>query len=152
MSKEHIMKTLLFSTVLLCILSLPAFAELTPEDLDKIRLIVNEVVDKKISESEKRMKEYMDIRFNAVNKRFDDFKDSVNKRFDDVNKRFDDVNKDFDHANNLTYALIALIVVAVGIPQILIASRWRKDVQLEKQVQTLTQEVENLKQQRIVNP
>ena len=117
MSKERIVKTLLFSTGLLCILSLPAFAELTPEDLDKIRLIVNESIDKKISESEKRMKEYMDIRFNAVDKRFDDFKDSVNKRFDDV-------NKDFDHANNLTYALIALIVVAVGIPQILIASRW----------------------------
>ena len=142
------MKTTLFLAILWCAISLPALAELTPEDLDKIRLIVKEEVDpvKRDVAIIQGQLQGIDKRFDDVNKRFDD----VNKRFDDVNKRFDDVNKRFDHANNYTYALIALIVIAVGIPQIIIASRWRKDVQLEKQMQTLTQRLETLEQQRIV--
>ena len=31
-----------------------------------------------------------------INKRFDEQKEWINRRFDDVNKRFDDVNKRFD--------------------------------------------------------
>ena len=146
------MKTMIFLAMLCCVISLPAIAELTPEDLNKIRLIVKEEVD-----PIKKDVAVLQGQLQGIDKRFDDFKDSVNKRFDDVNKRFDDVNKRFDDvnkrfddANNLAYALIALIVVAVGIPQIIIASRWRKDVQLEKQVQELVTEVETLKQQRIV--
>ena len=146
------MKTMIFFAMLCCVIALPAIAELTPEDLNNIRLIVKEEVD-----PIKKDVAVMQGQIQGINKRFDDFKDSVNKRFDDVNKRFDDVNrrfddvnKRFDHANNLAYALIALIVVAVGIPQIIIASRWRKDVQLEKQVQELVTEVETLKQQRSV--
>ena len=34
------MKVIVFSAMLCCVISLPTFAELTPEDLDKIRLIV----------------------------------------------------------------------------------------------------------------
>ena len=132
------MKTIIFLAMLCCVISLPAIAELTPEDLNNIRLIVKEEVD-----PIKKDVAVMQGQLQGIDKRFDDFKDSVNKRFDDVNRRF-------DHANNLAYALIALIVVAVGIPQIIIASRWRKDVQLEKQVQELVTEVETLKQQRIV--
>ena len=128
------MKTILFLAILWCAISLPALGELTPEDLDKIRLIVKEEVDP--------VKRDVAIIQGQLQ--------GIDKRFDDVNKRFDDVNKRFDHANNYTYALIALIVIAVGIPQIIIASRWRKDVQLEKQMQTLTQRLETLEQQRIV--
>ena len=121
------MKTILFLAILWCAISLPALAELTPEDLDKIRLIVKEEVDP--------VKRDVAI---------------IQGQLQGIDKRFDDVNKRFDHANNYTYALIALIVIAVGIPQIIIASRWRKDVQLEKQMQTLTQRLETLEQQRIV--
>ena len=137
------MKTLIFFAILCCIIPLPTFAELTPEDLDKIRLIIKEEVD-----PIKKDVAIMQGQLQGIDKRFED----VNKRFDDINRRFDDVNKRIDHSNNLTYALIALIVVAVGIPQMIIASRWRKDVQLEKQVQTLTQKVDELEQQRIVSP
>ena len=144
------MKTLIFFAILCCIIPLPTFAELTPEDLDKIRLIIKEEVDpiKKDVAIMQGQLQTIDKRFDDVNKRFDD----INRRFDDINRRFDDVNKRIDHSNILTYALIALIVVAVGIPQMMIASRWRKDVQLEKQVQTLTQKVDELEQQRIVSP
>jgi len=47
---------------------------------------------------------------------------------------------------------MVLIVVAVGIPQLVIAWHSRKDRTLEKQIEVLTQEIETLKQQRIVNP
>ena len=47
---------------------------------------------------------------------------------------------------------MALIVVAVGVPQVIVAWRSRKDRALAKQIETLTQEIETIKQQRIVNP
>ena len=40
-------------------------------------------------------KEWISKRFDDVNRRFDD----VNRRFDDVNKRFDDVHKRIDDQN-----------------------------------------------------
>ncbi|MXZ00224.1 hypothetical protein F4Y93_06075 [Candidatus Poribacteria bacterium] len=129
------MKTLIFSVMLCCVISLPTRAALTPEDLDKIRLIVKEEVKTEITASEKRMKEYVDIRFNTVEKRFDDFKESVNKRFDGVNRQI-------DHANNLTYALIALIIFAIGIP----AWQNRRDRKDNSKIEVLTQEIEMLKQ------
>ena len=45
-----------------------------------------------------------------------------------------------------------LIVATVGIPTAMIAWRSGKDRSLERQVETLAQEIETLKQQRIVNP
>ena len=152
------MKTLIFSTILCCVIALPAVAELTPEDLDKIRLIVNEVVDQKIAESEIRMKEYVNIKFENVDQRFDD----VNKRFDDVNKRFDDVNgnvnKRFDDINGkinmLIYflcGLIALIAIAI-IPQYIFLWRSQKTTEQDRINQELRAEIETLKQKRIVNP
>ena len=149
------MKTILLLSILLSVsITLPALGELTDADLNKIRLIIKEEVEpiKKDVAVLQGQIQGIEKRFDDVNKRFDD----VNKRFDDlkdsVNRRFDDVNRRLDHSNNLAYALIALIVVAVGIPQIIIASRWRKDLQLEKQVQGLVAEIETLKQQRIVQP
>lgn len=48
--------------------------------------------------------------------------------------------------------LMVLIVVAVGLPQIIIAWRSRKDRSIEKQIEVLTQEIETLKQRQIVQP
>ena len=124
------MKTILALSILLSVsITMPALGELTEADLNKIRLIIKEEVDP--------IKEDVAV---------------MQGQLQGMDKRFDDINKRFDHSNNLAYALIALIVVAVGIPQIIIASRWRKDLQLEKQVQGLVAEIETLKQQRIVQP
>ena len=137
--------SILFSVAIV----LPALGDLSDADLNKIRLIIKEEVD-----PIKKDIAVLQGQLQGLEKRFDDFQKSVDSRFDNVNSRFDDINSRFDdiHSNNLTYALIALIVVAVGIPQIIIASRWRKDSQLEKQVQGLVAEIEMLKQQRIVQP
>lgn len=141
------MKTLIFFSILLCVITLPALAELTSEDLDKIRLIVKEEVKAEIDPIKQEIK-VLDTRLQKVEQSVA----RLEGRMTGIDKRFDTLEKQISHAHNLTYALIALVVVAVGIPQIIIASRWRKDVQLEKQVQGLAAEVETLNQQRIVNP
>ncbi len=137
-------RTLFFFLALFVIIS-PVFGELTPQDLDKIRLIVKEEVatsEKQLKEeiaasekqlkgeiaaSEKRMKEYVDIKF-----------DSVNERLVLV--------------VGFVSALIILIVVTVGIPQIIMAWRGKSEQEQNKRIEELAREIETLKQQRIINP
>lgn len=148
------MKNILFFSIILCAMVLPALAELTVQDLEKI--------DEKIQASEKRIKEH-------------------------INTKNESIDKRLSLVTTLIVGLIALIVLAVGIPQILIAWRSRTDrIQSEKSVErfvlelvekrieelvpadrrvieqiirdqeekieSLTQEIETLKQQRTVNP
>ena len=139
------MKTILVLSILFWAIALPALGELTDADLDKIRLIVKEEVKTEITavkqeiiavrqelkaeiaSSEKSIKEYINIRIDSVEKRLSTY-------------------------NWVIYVLMPLIVATVGIPTAMIAWRSGKDRSLERQVETLTQEIETLKQQRIVNP
>ena len=146
------MKTVIVLSILFWAIALPAFGELTDADLDKIRLIVKEEVKTEITavrqeiiavrqeiiavrqelkaeiaSSEKRVKEYINIRVDSVEKRLSTY-------------------------NWVIYVLMPLIVATIGIPTAMIAWRSGKDRSLERQVETLTQEIETLKQQRIVNP
>lgn len=128
------MKYFVVSLIILGVLSTSAFAELNDNDLNKIRLIVKEEVKTEIKASETRMKEYVDIKI-------DGFETRVNDQFDSMNKRITDTK-------NLTYVLIAFIGAVIVIP----LWRDRKDRKLEKQVETLIQEIETLKKQRITAP
>ena len=146
------MKTILVLSILFWAIALPALGELTDADLDKIRLIVKEEVKTEITgvkteiagvkteiagvkqelkaeiaSSEKRVKEYINIRVDSVEKRLSTY-------------------------NWVIYVLMPLIVATIGIPTAIMAWRSGKDRSLERQVETLTQEIETLKQQRIVNP
>ena len=132
------MKTILVLSILFWAIALPALGELTDADLDKIRLIVKEEVKTEITAvrqelkaeiagSEKSIKEYINIRIDSVEKRLSTY-------------------------NWVIYVLMPLIVATIGIPTAIIAWRSGRDRSLERQVETLTQEIETLKQQRIVNP
>ena len=153
------MKTILVLSILFWAIALPALGELTDADLDKIRLIVKEEVKTEITgvkteitgvkteiagvkteiagvkqelkaeiaSSEKRVKEYINIRVDSVEKRLSTY-------------------------NWVIYVLMPLIVATIGIPTAIMAWRSGKDRSLERQVETLAQEIETLKQQRIVNP
>lgn len=93
------MKIILLLSTLFCAIALPTTGELTVQDLDKIRSLIKEseqVLKEEIASSEKRTKEYIDLKINGV-------------------------EKQITLLTNFVYALIALIVVAIGIPQILIA-------------------------------
>ena len=102
------MKTLCITAILCSLIAVPAFSQvsLTSDDLNKIRLIVKEEIaevrkelKEEITKSEARMKDYVDVKFDALEKEIQ----SVEKRV--------------TYGINITYGLIALIVVAVGIPQ-----------------------------------
>ena len=131
------MKYIVGIAILFSIIVLPVHSDLSPTDLEKIREIVTEVVN----ESEKRTKEYVNLKFDSVEK-------TVNARFDTVDQRFDSVDKRMTHQANITYGLMALVAVAIGVP----AWRNQKDRTLERKIEALTQEIEKLKKQRIQPP
>ena len=58
--------------------------------------------------------------------------ESVDKQFESVDEQFKRVGEQIMHVTYITYGLIALIVVAIAIPQILIAWRSGKDRSLER--------------------
>lgn len=149
------MKTTLWLSILFSAIAFPALGELTDADIDKIRLIVNESekrlkqeIQTEIANSEQRLKEYVDLKIEGVNKQFA----SIDTRFTSIDKQFVSVNKRIDHVTNVVYALIALIVAAIAIPQILMAWRSGRDRTLERQVEVLVREIETLKQQQIGQP
>ena len=156
------MKTLIFLSVLFCALTVPALAELTDADLDKIRLIVKEEISEEIkplkadidtlkTEGALLKAEVANLK-ETINNKFD----NVNNKFDNVNNKFDDIQKNFDRQNNIIIACIGipLAILAIGatVWGILAHRQSRKDQTLEKQIEVLTQEIETLKQQQIVRP
>ena len=130
------MKTILAFSILFCAIALPVLAELTDADLNKIRLIVNEEVTKELAP------------IKADIAQLDDRLRNVEIAVGSLTGRIDDVEKQVSHATNVTYGLIALIVVAIGIP----AWRGKRDRDQERKIEELRQEIEALKQQRIVSP
>ena len=150
-----IVKTFIFLSILFCALAVPALAELTDADLDKIRLIVKDEVKREIVSSETRMKEYINIKIAGVEKRIEGVEKrvaDVEKRVADVEKRIEGVDQGITLLTNFVFALIALIVAAIAIPQIILTWRSSKNREQEKINQELREEIEKLKQQQIVRP
>ena len=164
------MKTVIFFSILFYVIALPALGELTPQDLDKIRLIVNEAekrikaeikaditelrqeIKEDIATSEKNMREYINIKVEGVNTKVDSINIKMDSKVSSVNTKVDSVEEQLTFLSYLVYALIALIVGAIAIPQLIMARRSRTEHSLERQVERLTEEVEALKRQQIVKP
>ena len=113
------MKTLLFFSILFCVLVLPALGELTVEDIEKI--------DGKIQASEDRMKTH-------------------------ITQQVDSLKTPVTWLIGILVAIIAIIGLPLAILTLLVGWRSVKDNSQEKQIETLTQEIEMLKQRLIVNP
>ena len=125
------MRSILFLSITFFMFCYPVFGELTARDLEQIRLIVREdvreIVKEEIAASEKRMKEYVDVKFEGVEGKL-------------------------TLVVGFITALIVLIVVTVGIPQILLAWRGKSEREQDKRIKELAEEIEALKQQRITTP
>ena len=146
--------TLFFCAAFFLILS-PTFGELTPQDLDKIRLIVKEEIAAsetrlraEIAASETRMKDYVDTKFDGVDTKFKE----VDTKFDGVDTKFEELDKRITLIVGFVSALIILVVVTVGIPQIIIAWRGQNERAQDKKIEELSQEIEALKQKHIISP
>ena len=95
-----------------------AFGELTKEDM---RIIVRE----ENAASEKRTREYIDLKVETINARID----ALDQKIDDVEKNLNDkigaldnsLNDRIDDVRIVMIALITLVAAAIAIPQIIIA-------------------------------
>ncbi|MCE2395324.1 hypothetical protein J4G02_12115 [Candidatus Poribacteria bacterium] len=137
------MKTVTILSLLL--LASSAFGELTKEDL---RTIVKE----EGTASEKRTREYIDLKIDALDKslnaRIDALDKSLNARIDAVDKslntRMDAVDKKLDWVWYMIIALIGLITAAIAVPQIIIAYRDRGQKEMQIQIDQLREKIEAL--------
>ncbi|MCY4567905.1 MAG: hypothetical protein OXD49_06295 [Candidatus Poribacteria bacterium] len=123
------MKTILVLLMLFSTIAMPALAALTDADLNKIRLIVKEEIKTELA---------------PIKSDIGTLKEDIAR----LDGRMNGVEKQVAHATNVTYGLIALIVVAIGIP----AWRGKRDHDQERKIEELRQEIETLKQQKIVSP
>ena len=110
------------ATLLLLLLASSALSELTKEDIEAIRMIVKEdvraIIKEEITASEKRMKEHVDLKIQAVN-----------TRIDGTNTRIENLDKQLGRIWAVIIALIGLIAAAIAIPQIMVAY---KDISANK--------------------
>ncbi|MDE0324891.1 MAG: hypothetical protein OXN27_13340 [Candidatus Poribacteria bacterium] len=131
------MKTILILSILFSVIALPALGELSDADLNKIRLIVKEEVTDQLTP--------IKIEITEIKRRdIGTLKEGVAR----LDGRLTGIEKQVAHATNVTYGLIALIVVAIGIP----AWYGRRDRDQDRKIEQLTQEIEMLKQQQIIRP
>ena len=135
------MKTV--TILLLLLFASSAYGELTKEDL---RTIVKE----ESAASEKRMKEYIDLKVDALDDklstRIDALEKSMDARFGAVDNslddRFDAVDKKLDWVWFMMIGLIGLVTAAIAVPQIMVAYRGRKDMQT--QIDQLREQIESM--------
>ena len=137
-----------------------AYGELTKEDL-------RTVIKEEVTASEKRMKEYIDLKIETVNAKIDSVEKSLNARIDAVNARIDATNTKIDAVhtridaleksidgrfdalnmrmddvdsrfNRIWLAIIALITAAIALPQLIILySERKRGREIERLVQQL---------------
>ena len=131
------MKTIFLFPFLLSVIVLPVLGE-TSEDTVKTDIAV------------------IKTEIKNLNEKIDDKFEGINDKFEGINGKFESIEKNFDRQNNIIIACIGipLAILAIGatVWGILTHRRSGKDRALERQIETLTQEIETLKQQRIVNP
>ena len=148
------MKTIISFLILFSLVTLPAFGELTPQDIEHIRLIIidsEKRINLIINDSEKRINQIIidaEKRIKAEVK--EDIATAKNELKEYVDIRIDSVEKRMLTYNWVIYVVMPLIVVAIGVPTAIMTWRTGKDRSLERQVAKLTEEIEILKQQKIV--
>ena len=108
------------------------FGELTKED---IRTIFKE----ENTASEKRIKEYIDLKIETVNARID----AVEKN---LNDKIDAMGKSLDRVWYMMIGLIGLITAAIAVPQIIIALKERGQKEMQTQIDQLRKELEAMQQ------
>ena len=119
---------------LLLLLASPVFGELTREE---IRTIIKE----EIAASEKRMKEYIDLKIDAVNTRIDVLEKSVDGRIDNTDGYFDP----FGNLDPFWIAMV-MIVLLIILPQLIILYKeirdrkknWTQIQELHERIEALT--------------
>ena len=124
------MRLILFLGALLLVCTVPAFSELTVDDLENIRSIVEKEVNEAKQElkedivaSEKGLREYISHEIGKVYIKIEEMDRRLTGEIKTLDKRL-------DHIFMLVLALVAFVGVVVGIPQIIVAMQ-RKDIRAQ---------------------
>ena len=129
----------LITILSLLFLASSAFAELTKEDL---RTIVKE----ESAASEKRTREYIDLKIDALDKslnaRIDALDKSLNARIDALDSRIGTVEKRIGDVWLMMIAFVGLIAATITIPQIIIVYRDRGRKELHAEIEQLRRKIE----------
>ena len=158
------MKTVLLS-ILLYTIALPAFCQ-TPQNSVETDIAVIKTDIAVLKTDVAMMKTDITVLKTDVavlktdiqnlNGKIDSLETHFGKRFESFETRFESLEKHFDRQNNIIIACIgipiAILAIGATVWGILAYRRSRKEDALEKQVETLTQEIEVLKRRQIVNP
>ena len=157
------MKLILTSTLMLLLLTVPAFSELTPADIDKIRLIIKEEVEQAVTASEARLRKEIaasEARMSkAIEASEERLKDQISLEISKVNVTIAEMDKRLSNIFTLVIALMAFIAVVIGIPQIIVAMQ--RKIQLaqnekieaqQKQIEAQQEQLEALQRQMETRP
>ena len=140
--------TFLAIAVLLCF-STSAFGELSVEDLEKIRQIVNEAevrLGKRIDEVETRLGKRIDEVEGRLEKRISDESEAQGKRITDLRERI-------DFQGHLMVALIVSIIGFVAVPLSFLVYQYNKQRDRQRdEIYALRQRIEELEGKQIIQP
>jgi hypothetical protein len=139
----------LFALITLLVFVQPAFAALTPDDIQIIREEVTKIVKEQNDTLEKRLREYVDLKFEVLDTKFTTKFEALDTK---VTTLFGEVDKRLTYILILVTSLIALIVLAIGIPQIIITLKQKDQGALEAEIKTLREKIEHLEQTRLIGP
>ena len=150
--------------IVICLLfTSSAFAELTPADVQTISNIVEkavsasekrtrEYIDTAITQSEKRTREYIDLKLEGLESR-------LTSKMDSVESRMDSVERNITLIVALVVGLMVLVVLAVGIPQLILISKQNNQNVMQKELEAVQAEMQQLRnelalllQDQIVKP
>ncbi len=143
------MKNLILLLAGMLLFVTPAFSELSNSDLQRIREIVQIEVSGteqrlrlEITASEQRLRAEMTAAITASEKRM--------KEHGDIN--MDGLDKRVNILAALLIGIFALIVVAIGLPQLIVAYKQRGQEELRTELKALRAEIEHLKQRDKAQP
>lgn len=108
----------------------PAFSELSDSDIQRIR----EIVQITVAAEGKQIRAEMTAAIDASEKRM---KEHLNTKISGVDTRIDGVDKRLNFAFTVLGWLCALVIAALGIPQLIIAFRQRGQERLQTSVEEL---------------
>ena len=130
--------------IILFLLFTPSgFAELTPEDILTISGIVEKSENRMrayIDKSEKQTREYIDTKLDGI-----EYK--LTGKIAGLEGRMDGTDRSLTLVVALVVGVMALIVLAVGIPQLILVSRERNQNTMQKEFEAMQTEMQHIRKE-----
>ena len=148
---EKTMKYFIIALILVTIISTPAISQLSQDDLNKIKLLIADEL-KPIQKEIQTLKTEMQTLKTELKGEIASVKTELKGEIASVKGDVASLSGRIEGIEKLITWLMVIIVAIVGIPQVLVLWRSKKDRTLEKQVEILTQKIEALEKQQIQSP